>query len=322
MSASSGGIPAGPDKSAACRLAVIGGTGVYDPSMLEGVREELVDTPYGPVSVRIGRLATGGARLPTDGEGRDRSIGGGRGPAADGGGSGAARGEEVAFLSRHGTGHAVPPHRVNHRANVWALKSLGVERVLATAAVGSLSRDMKPGDFVLLDQFLDFTRGRASTFYEGAKPLNPGAPRGVVHVDVTAPYCPDLRRVLADTAAELGVTCHPAGTYVCTEGPRFETAAEIRMYAQLGGHVVGMTGVPEVVLARELSLCYAAVAMVTNFAAGIADRPLTHSEVVEVMAANAANLRALFGRVLAALALAGGEQSCRCGEPVEVHGAS
>lgn len=263
----------------AVRLAVIGGTGVYDPSMLFDVRDESVDTPYGRVVLKVGRLPGGGA-------------------------------VKAAFLARHGVGHAVPPHRVNYRANIWALKSIGVERILATAAVGSLAAEMKPGDFVLVDQFLDFTRGRAATFYDGEG-------RGVVHVDVSHPYCPELRRVLERAAEAAEVTCHRAGTYVCTEGPRFETAAEIRMYAQLGGHLVGMTGVPEVVLARELSICYAPVAMVTNYAAGITDRPLTHSEVVEVMAANAAKLRALFSRALMDIPC---ERRCACGTPVEVYG--
>lgn len=261
------------------RLAIIGGTGVYDPSLLSRVREERVETPYGPVTVLAGWYG---------GEG----------------------GAEVGFLSRHGSGHSVPPHRVNYRANIWALKELGVEEILATAAVGSLRREIAPGSLVLTDQFLDFTKGRPSTYYEGEG-------QGVVHVDVSDPYCPRLRGLLARGAAELGFEVRQGGTYVCTEGPRFETPAEIRMLAQLGGDLVGMTGVPEVVLARELSLCYATVAMVTNHAAGIAERPLTHSEVVAVMNENIARLQALLGRMAL---LAGGERACRCGEPVEVHG--
>lgn len=261
-------------------LAVIGGTGVYDPAMLEDAREERVDTPYGAVTVTVGRLAS------------------------------AADARRVAFLARHGAGHATPPHRVNYRANVWALRELGVRRVLATAAVGSLREDLEPGRFVLVDQFLDFTKSRPATFYDGEG-------RGVVHVDVSEPYCPHLRAILASACGDLGIPHAAGGTYVCTEGPRFETPAEIRMFARLGGDVVGMTGVPEVVLARELSLCYATVAMVTNYAAGISPRPLTHSEVVEVVNANAARLRALFLRALAAIPE---ERACRCGDPVEIHG--
>lgn len=260
------------------RLAVIGGTGVYDPTLLEGVREETIETPYGPALARFGRFA--------------------------------ATGEDVAFLARHGSGHSVPPHRVNYRANVWALKQLGCERVLATAAVGSLAQDIPPGQFVLIDQFLDFTKGRPSTFYDGDR-------TGVAHVDVSEPYCPELRVLLAGAARDLDIPAREGGTYTCTEGPRFETPAEIRMLAQLGGHVVGMTGVPEVVLAREVSLCYATIAMVTNYAAGISPTPLTHSEVLGVMNANAARLRALLVRVLAAVPR---ERSCACGRPVEVYG--
>lgn len=266
-----------PPAAPAVRLAVIGGTGVYDPSMLVDVREERRETPYGAALVRLGRFA--------------------------------ATGEPVAFLARHGAGHSVPPHQVNYRANLLALKDLGVERVLATAAVGSLTRDVAPGTFVLVDQFLDFTKGRPSTYYENG--------RGVAHVDVSDPYCPELRALLGEAAAEMDIPVRAGGTYVCTEGPRFETPAEIRMYAGFGGHVVGMTGVPEVVLARELSLCYATIAMVTNCAAGISPTPLTHSEVLAVMNANAARLRALLGRVLGGIPR---ERACACGRPLEVHG--
>ncbi|MBX6378218.1 MAG: S-methyl-5'-thioadenosine phosphorylase, partial [Clostridia bacterium] len=252
------------------RLALIGGSGVYHPSLLVETSLRTVGTPYGAVAVTVGRLPDGG--------------------------------EEVAFIPRHGVGHTVPPHRVNYRANVWALKELGVERVLATAAVGSLRPALAPGDVVVCDQFLDFTRGRPSTFFEGGE-------RGVAHVDVTEPYCPVLRAVLVEAAEAEGVRVHGSGTYVCTEGPRFETAAEIRLFASLGGDVVGMTGVPEVVLARELALCYATVAAVTNLAAGLSPTPLTHSEVMAVMAANAERLRRVLARALAAVPVL---RDCSC----------
>lgn len=252
------------------RMAIIGGTGVYDPRILENVREEVISTPYGEASLRIGTYA----------------------------------GEEVAFLARHGTKHTVPPHLINYRANIYALKMLGVERVIATTAVGSINRNMKPGDFVLTDQFIDFTKGRVSTFFDGGE-------AGVVHTDFTEPYCPEIRTVLAEAAREVGVTAHDGGTYVCTEGPRFETPAEIRMFERLGGDLVGMTNVPEVVLAREAGICYATVSMVTNFAAGISPTKLTHEEVLEVMAANGENLKRL---VMAALTRIPRERGCRCGE--------
>lgn len=250
------------------RLAIIGGTGVYDPRILENIREEVITTPYGQAMVRIGTY----------------------------------QGEPVAFMARHGVNHSVPPHLINYRANIYALKMLGVERVIATTAVGSCNRNMKPGDFVVVDQFLDFTKGRISTFFEGGE-------AGVVHTDVTEPYCPEIRSVLIAAAEEVGIPVHPAGTYVCTEGPRFETAAEIRMFGQLGGDVVGMTNVPECVLAREAGLCYATVSMVTNFGAGISPNPLTHEEVLEVMAANGENLKKLLFTTLKQIA---SERGCTC----------
>lgn len=253
----------------AIRVAIIGGTGVYDPRILDNVREQVVDTPYGKAALRIGTY----------------------------------QGQEVAFLARHGVTHSVPPHLINYRANIWALKMLGVERVIATTAVGSLNKAMKPGNFVLTDQFLDFTRNRVSTFFEGGE-------MGVVHTDFTEPYCPEVRSVLARAAADAGITAHDGGCYVCTEGPRFETPAEIRMFATLGGDLVGMTNVPEVVLAREAGLCYATVSMVTNFAAGISPTALTHEEVLEVMAANADNLKKLVMNTLGAIPE---HRGCTCG---------
>ena len=251
------------------KIAIIGGTGVYDPRMLEDVREETIATKYGQAVVKLGSY----------------------------------QGKNIAFLARHGAGHAVPPHRVNYRANIRALKELGVEKVIATAAVGSLNKDMKPGDFVLVDQFIDFTKNRVTTFFEGEE--------GVVHVDMTEPYCGQVRKVLIKAGEGLPVKTHNGGTYICAEGPRFETPAEIRMYRQLGGDLVGMTQCPEVVLARESELCYAAIAMVTNFAAGISPTLLTHAEVVETMNNNAENLKSL---IMNTISLLTDERPCRCSE--------
>ena len=246
-------------------LAIIGGTGLYDPGVLDEPRALVASTPYGTASLFVGR-----------------------------------RGEhEVAFLARHGTDHGVPPHRVNYRANIWALRQIGVRRIVATAAVGSLRQALPPGHVVLVDQFLDFTRGRPSTFFDGP----------VQHTDMTEPYCPGLRGRLAQAAERAGVPVTLGGTYVCTEGPRFETPAEIRMFAAMGGDVVGMTGVPEVVLAREAGLHYAAIAIVTNYAAGISPSPLTHEEVVGVMSKNADALRAMCLDVAGRLSEAG---PCGC----------
>ena len=251
-------------------LAVIGGTGVYDPDWLANSVARDIDTPYGPTRVTEGRLA-----------GVD---------------------EPVYFMNRHGAGHSVPPHRVNYRANLAALKALGVTRVVATAAVGSLNIAMGPGHIVLCDQFLDFTKARPTTFFDGGE-------QGVVHTDMTEPYCPDIRATLEGVAASLGLPATNGGVYVATEGPRFESPAEIRAYRMLGGDLVGMTGVPEVVLARELGLCYATVALVTNYAAGISPHPLTHQEVLDVMGGHAVSLRRLLSAALPAIR---GRRACQC----------
>lgn len=248
-------------------FAVIGGTGVYDPKMLHNLREQGVNTPYGPVAVIIGEVA----------------------------------GKEVAFLARHGAQHTVPPHLVNYRANIWALKELGVKKVIATAAVGSVDRDFAPGQFVLVDQFLDFTKNRPATFFTGEQ--------GVVHIDMTDPYCSQLRSSIVGSGRRIGISVKNGGTYVCTEGPRFETPAEIRMYQTVGAQLVGMTSVPEVVLAKECAMCYATVAMVTNYAAGIYPKALTHQEVVENMALMGEKLRRLTVGVLQDLTP---EQCCPC----------
>jgi 5'-methylthioadenosine phosphorylase len=224
------------------KIGIIGGTGFYEAGLFSEEKDFTASTPYGSVNLKMGDY----------------------------------QGREVVFLPRHGARHSVPPHLVNYRANIWALREIGAEKVIATAAVGSLQKDLPPGEIVLVDQFLDFTRSRVQTFFEGRGD-------GVLHVDVTTPYCPALREEICQAAGRIQVHLHNGGTYVCTEGPRYETPAEIRMFRSLGGDVVGMTSVPEVVLAREAALCYATIALVTNFAAGISTRPLSHHEVVAAM---------------------------------------
>jgi 5'-methylthioadenosine phosphorylase len=250
------------------KTAIIGGTGVYDPRILENITEHRQSNRYGEVKYISGEYG----------------------------------GQEIVFLARHGTDHSVPPHLINYRANIWQLKELGVERVIATAAVGSLNLDMKPGSFVVTEQFFDFTKSRLSTFYDGGE-------MGVVHCDMTHPYCPEVRSALLAAGHEQGFAIHDGGIYVCTEGPRFETAAEVKMYRQLGGDLVGMTSVPEAVLARELGICYAAVCMVTNYAAGISPQRLTHKEVLDAMALATGNLKALF---MAAISLIPLNRGCEC----------
>ena len=209
------------------RVAIIGGTGIYRLPGLES-ESRIVQTRFGEALVLAGK----------------------------------GKAEDFVFLPRHGPDHAIPPHRINHRANLKALQQLGVTRVLAIFAVGSLQPDVPPGSLIALDQILDFTHDRPSTFYDG------GA-SGVGHADMTEPFCPALREaLLAQTLAD-GLTIRPRGTYVCVNGPRFETAAEVRLFAQLGGDVVGMTGMPEAALARELGIHYAALAHSLNWAAGL-----------------------------------------------------
>ncbi|WP_324669822.1 S-methyl-5'-thioinosine phosphorylase [Geochorda subterranea] len=223
------------------RLAVIGGTGFEDPSILGRPRETTtITTRLGAATVSLYALD----------------------------------GVTVAYLSRHGPGHSVPPHRIDYRANIAALAALGVQRVVATAAVGSLRRELPPGTVVVADQFLDFTRQRPVTFFEDD---------AVVHTDFSEPYCPQIRAALVATIRQQGLHVQETGCYVGMEGPRYETPAEVRALAALGGDVVGMTGLPEAVLAREAGICYAVVAVVTNLGAGLSASSLSHQEVVAVM---------------------------------------
>ena len=216
-------------------LAVIGGSGLS--SMVKG-DQKIIGTPYGP-----GPLLT----------------------------IGDVRGKQVAFLPRHGLGHRSPPHMVNYRANLWSLKSLGVERIIATNAVGAIDKELEPGDIVLPSDLIDFTKSRRNTFYDGSP---------VTHVDVSEPYCPVVRRSLIEAASNLGKNAERPVVMACTEGPRYETPAEIRMLGTLGCGIVGMTGAPEAFLARELEICYASICFVSNMAAGL-QRTLSAREVEE-----------------------------------------
>ena len=241
-------------------LAVIGGSGLYRIDQLEEVQEVRIATPFGEPSspILIGKL----------------------------------RGKRIAFLARHGLNHQYSPSFVPYRANLWALKEIGADRILSISAVGAINERFRPGDFVIIDDFLDFTKGREDTFYQGIYSLDvPGDDKPaellrnkkVVHVDMSEAYCPQMRRCLMDVLEELKLSYHPSGVYACTEGPRFETPAEIRAIKILGGDVVGMTGYPEVALARELAMCYASLCVVANPAAGIAKYRLTSDEVISLM---------------------------------------
>lgn len=242
-------------------LAVIGGSGLYQLSA--DVEQRTIDTPYGAPSAPVDITEVGGRR--------------------------------VAFLPRHGPEHTVPAHRINSRANLWALQSLGVRGVIAPCSVGSLTAAVAPGDMVVLDDLVDRTSGRADTFFDGDD--------GVVHhVTFAHPYDDSLRRLAIAACRAEGVVVHERGTVVVINGPRFSTRAESRWFAALGGTVVNMTQYPETVLAAELELPFVGIALVTDYDAGIEgvdERPVTMEQVLEVMRANVDRFRRVLGAMIA-----------------------
>lgn len=213
---------------------------------------------------------------------------------------------EAIFLPRHGSSHNLPPHMINYRANIWGFKKLGVRRILSVSAAGGIKKGLRPGNIVVLDQILDMTKNRKSTFYDGET--------GVVHIDFTDPFCPDLRQLLLKAGKRARVTLKHGGTYVAVDGPRLETAAEIRGFRILGGDVVGMTGMPEAALARELEICYSGISVVANYAAGIRKKKLTTTEVMAAMRASTEKLKCLLKE---ALSLMSGKVSCTCQETLK-----
>jgi 5'-methylthioinosine phosphorylase len=183
-------------------------------------------------------------------------------------------GKEVAFLPRHGSMHHIQPHRINYRANLWGFRELGVKKIISVGASGGISKSTRPGLLTLPDQIIDLTSGRASTFYDEDE---------VIHVDFTEPFCRDLRKYLLVAAQRSGVGILESGVYVCVNGPRLETAAEIKTFSLWGADMVGMTAMPEASLARELEICFGGISVITNYAAGISESRLTATEVVETM---------------------------------------
>ena len=202
-------------------------------------------------------------------------------------------GRRVAFIPRHGVKHEYPPHRLPYRANAWAMKEVGVTRIVGPCAAGSLHPSVKPGDFVVCDQLVDRTRSRPHTFYDG--PLT-------THISFADPYCPTMRAVAVAKGREAGITVHERGTVVVVEGPRFSTRAESSWFSDQGWEVINMTQYPEAVLARELELCYANISLVTDWDVGVGDvPPVTHDEVIRVFEENNARLRELLFRMIPAL---------------------
>ncbi|XP_026528054.1 S-methyl-5'-thioadenosine phosphorylase isoform X1 [Notechis scutatus] len=225
----------------AVKIGIIGGTGLDDPEILEGRTEKHIDTPYGKPS--------------------DALI------------SGKIKNIDCVLLSRHGRHHSIMPTNINFRANMWALKEEGCTHLLVTTACGSLREEIQPGDLVIIDQFIDWTRKRHLTFYDGTNSCLPG----VCHVSMAEPFCTKTREVLLDVAKKLGIKCHSKGTVITVEGPRFSSRAESLMFRSCGADVINMTTVPEVILAKEAGICYASIAMATDY-----DCWKEHEETVSV----------------------------------------
>ena len=270
MSHPQGTPSAGPAEPLA-EIGIIGGSGFY--SIAGELDEVEVQTPFGPPSdpLMVGTVS----------------------------------GRRVAFLPRHGRDHRFPPHRINYRANLWALRSVGVRQVLAPCAVGGLRSHLGPGTLVIPDQLVDRTDGRTHTYYD----------EGAVHVSMAEPYCAHGRSAVLDIAGTSRWSPVDGGTLVVVEGPRFSTRAESRWFSSNGWSVVGMTGYPEAVLARELALCYTAVCLVTDLDAGQeSGEGVTHNEVLEVFARNVDRLKTLLVGVLPALPR---ERTCPCGSALD-----
>ncbi|MBC7332439.1 MAG: S-methyl-5'-thioadenosine phosphorylase [Synergistetes bacterium] len=254
-------------------IGVFGGSGFYE--LMEDYEEVKVETPYGAPSdkIAIGEIA----------------------------------GKKVAFLPRHGKDHRYPPHMIPYRANLYAFKKLGVKRIIAPCAAGSLQKHVKPGDFVVCDQLVNRTFRRIDTFYDG--PI-------VTHVSFADPYCPELRRVAIEVIKELNIPLHEKGTVVVIEGPRFSTRAESRWYSQMGWEVINMTQYPESILARELEMCYVNISLITDYDVGIEGEvgPVTAEEVIRIFKENVDKAKKVVFKMIERIPL---ERECKCGEALK-----
>lgn len=255
---------------AQAEIGVFGGSGFY--SFLDVVDEVTVETPYGAPSAKVALGDIGGRR--------------------------------VAFLPRHGRDHRFPPHMINYRANIWAMKELGVGQIIGPCASGSLQPRVKPGDFVFCDQYVDRTKGRNDTFYDG--PV-------ATHISSAEPYCSVMRAIGAKAAAELDINAHEQGTVVIIQGPRFSTKSESKWFAAQGWEVINMTQYPEAYLARELEICYLNVSLITDYDVGLAGhpevKPVTMDEVIEIFNKNNARVRDLIFKIIPELPT---ERECAC----------
>ena len=251
-------------------VGVFGGSGFY--SFLEEIQEYEVDTPYGAPSdkVVIGEVA----------------------------------GKKVAFIPRHGRNHDLPPHKINYRANIYAMKKLGVQYIFGPCTSGSLQPHIKPRQFVVCDQFVDRTKGRIDTFYDGPK---------TIHINMTEPYCPTLRKIVIESAKELKIDSHPRGTIVVIQGPRFSTRSESRWFANQGWEVISMTQYPEVYLAREQEICYVNISLITDYDSGLEGhpevKPVTIEEVIRVFKENNEKVKSL---LFSAISKVPDKRDCIC----------
>ncbi len=258
------------------RIGIIGGSGIYDSKMFDIKEKMAMSTPYGSPSdqIQLGKM----------------------------------EGVEVAFLPRHGSGHQYPPHKVPYRANIWALKQLGVERIISPCAVGSLQEKYKPGELVIVDQFIDFTKKRDYSFHDGAK---------TIHISMADPFCEEMNNVFIKEAKRLKIPFHEKGTYVCIEGPRFSTRAESKMFRSFAD-IIGMTLVPECQLAREMDICYTSLATITDYDVWT-EHPVDIATVLKVMAENVDKVRSLIAAALPKIPKE--RKKCVCGQTLAEAGA-
>ena len=253
-------------------IGIFGGTGIYDSGLLNDSKEITIETPYGKTSDSI-----------TIGE---------------------FNGRKVAFMPRHGKKHTIPPHLINFRANIWAFKELGVKRIIAPSAVGSLKEDFQPGHFALPSQFIDFTKSRKGTFSENGR---------VIHISVADPFCPELQNVVLDAVKDQEIEIHKDCTYVCIEGPRFSTKAESKFFRTTGADIIGMTLVPECQLAREAQICYVSISTITDYDVW-AEKPVTAKEVMETLAKNVEMTKKILTIVINQMPE---QKSCSCERALE-----
>ena len=258
--------------SETAEIGIIGGTGIYDSGLLTESKEIEINTPFGKPSDVITL--------------------------------GSFKGKKIAFLPRHGKKHSIPPHMINYRANIWAFKELGIKRIIAPSAVGSLKDEFAPGDFVISTQFIDFTKSRNGSFSEFGR---------VIHISVAEPTCPEVHKIVQRVINEKGTPMHDSGTYVCIEGPRFSTKAESKFFKSTGADIIGMTLVPECQLAREAQICYTSISTVTDYDVW-AEKPVTAKEVIATLSKNVENMKSILTDLIEKIPT---EKKCSCEKALE-----